>query len=688
MTDSLARRVSLAFLLAFALAATHAAAEDDQSSALGFERTPPRLAFTDGEVSYWRPGDEDWTAARVNTPLAEGDELSTGAGANLELQIGARAFMRAGEATQLALGSLEPDYLKLEVLNGTAALDVRELGSGQTFEIDTPNAAFTIERPGYYRIEVADDATKFTTRRGGQAVVQTKGGLPSAVAANEQLEVRGTDEPVLASYGAPSLDDWDRWNYSRSERQNAPESARYVPAGVYGADDLDDHGSWRTVPAYGSVWVPRVAVGWAPYSAGRWIDDPYYGWTWIDDAPWGWAPFHHGRWVRVGGYWGWAPGPRVVRAYYSPALVAFYSSPSVSVSVSFGTPYLGWVALGWGEPVVPWWGPRGCRGAPRWTGWGGPHVVNNVVIHNHVHVDARHIKHHEHWGRHGAAVAVERGRFGRGSVKEARIARFDTAKLAPVHGRDLGVRADRKARVASEPRGTRPSREIRERRTVTRENIGAPRGQTRAKREAQIARGGNERRVRAAPAAPPTRMARAERSDRNERTERRAPAARPEPAKRERTRERAPAPPSSTRARSREATRERTETRERRSSVSEAQRGGSSRRRESSAAPSAPKPRAQAAPRARESNRERARPQVERREPRAQSPARVERRERTQAERREPRAERSQPRVERRERAPEPQRQPRQESPRGEKGGSSQGEDGRGNGGGWGSRRG
>ena len=75
MTDSLARRVSLALLIALALAAHPAAAEDDQSSALGFERTPPRLAFTDGEVSYWRPGDEDWTAARVNTPLAEGDEL-------------------------------------------------------------------------------------------------------------------------------------------------------------------------------------------------------------------------------------------------------------------------------------------------------------------------------------------------------------------------------------------------------------------------------------------------------------------------------------------------------------------------------------------------------------------------------------------------------------------------------------
>ncbi len=32
------------------------------------ERTPPRLSFTDGKVSFWRPGAEDWSPAQVNTP--------------------------------------------------------------------------------------------------------------------------------------------------------------------------------------------------------------------------------------------------------------------------------------------------------------------------------------------------------------------------------------------------------------------------------------------------------------------------------------------------------------------------------------------------------------------------------------------------------------------------------------------
>lgn len=63
--------------------------------------TPPRLAFVDGEVSFWRPGGEDWTPAQVNTALAAGDSLYVDDGGNLELEIGSRAFVRAGANTEL-----------------------------------------------------------------------------------------------------------------------------------------------------------------------------------------------------------------------------------------------------------------------------------------------------------------------------------------------------------------------------------------------------------------------------------------------------------------------------------------------------------------------------------------------------------------------------------------------------------
>jgi hypothetical protein len=439
--------------------------------ALGFERTPPRLSFTDGEVSFFRPGTDGWAPARVNLPLAAGDELTAGERANLELQIGPRTYLRAGNHTELGFTSLEPDFLQFRLTRGTASLDVRSLRAGHTLEIDTPNASFTIERTGYYRIEVDESQTAFSSRRGGRAIATPASGESAEIAANEQLVVTGVEDATLATYPAPELDDWDRWNYARTDRKLETQSSRYVPEDVYGTEDLDAHGSWRVVADYGSVWVPRVAVGWAPYSVGSWAYDSYYGWSWVDDAPWGWAPFHYGRWVRVDGYWAWCPGPRAVRAYYAPALVAFYGSPSVSIGVGFGSSYwgsgyIGWVPLGWGEPLVPWWGPRGCRGNVRWAGWAGPRVVNNVVIHKKKIIHAKHVKHYSHARNHGkydSIVAVDREHFGRKPVRGGKLAKHDTSKLRPVRDGELGVApspdgfagTDRRSKLARQPGGER-----------------------------------------------------------------------------------------------------------------------------------------------------------------------------------------------------------------------------------------
>lgn len=380
----------IAFVLAIALAAGAAPQSPDPAraltgdeQALGFERTPPRLSLTDGAISFFRAGSEEWTPAEINTPLAPGDLLYADQGSNFELQVGPHAFVRGGEKAELGLTTLEPDFIQLRITAGTVALDLRGLSPGQTFELDTPNAAFKVEQAGFYRIAVGDDVTAFTTRRGGLASATVATGESVQIAANEQLQVHGTLQPEVQTYAAPELDAWDRWNYARSEpREGTPsQSASYLPADVYGAEDLDRYGDWRVEPTYGPVWYARgVGPGWVPYSNGRWLADPYYGWTWVDAAPWGWAPFHYGRWVYIGGRWGWCPGPRA-HAYYAPALVAFYGNPPVSLS--YGAPTVGWVALGWGEPVYPWWGPSWFQAQPYWIGWGGSHWNDHDDHHGH-----------------------------------------------------------------------------------------------------------------------------------------------------------------------------------------------------------------------------------------------------------------------------------------------------------------
>jgi hypothetical protein len=447
--------ILLVLLTGIGLAVVRAVEAQPGADAEAIGRTPPRVSFIDGQVSFSRPGAEEWVAARLNTPLAPGDELYTAAPGNLEVEIGGRAYARAWANTQLGLANLEPDFVQLKVTTGYVALDIRRLDPGHTIEVDTPNAAFTIERAGYYRVNVTPSRTSFVTRRGGRTTVSPANGPAAAVNPSEEVIVEGPDGGQVATYVAPQLDAWDRWNYARTDALIESVSARYVSPGSYGVHDLDYHGSWRVVETHGPVWVPAgVPAGWAPYTTGTWIWDPYYGWTWVDTAPWGWAPYHYGRWVFVSGLWAWAPGPAVVRAVYAPALVAFFG-PRVGVTVAVGGPPVGWVALGWGEPLVPWWGRAGFIGVPWWAGWGGPRIVNNVIIQRTTVVRVEEIKVYRNVAVRDAVVVVPRDRFGHGPVTRARITQVDPSHFEPVHGK-LEIAPVRASLAPDVVRGTRP----------------------------------------------------------------------------------------------------------------------------------------------------------------------------------------------------------------------------------------
>ncbi len=422
-------RTSIALLLALPMglsAPVWAAPEDGEVG-----RTPPRLSLLEGDVSFWRPGTEDWVRARLNMALAPGDALYTGNGARVEMQIGGRAFVRLAGDTQLGVENQEPDFVHFKVSSGLATLDLRELAQGHTVEIDAPNAAFIVEEPGYYRLDIGQERTTFATRRGGRARVKFAGGQATDIGSNDQVTVEGVDAPRLAADNAPALDDWDRWNYDRTDRVLAAASSRYLPREVYGAEALDAYGTWRVVPTYGRVWVPTyVPPAWAPYSTGEWVWDAYYGWTWVDYAPWGWAPYHYGRWVHLHSYWAWAPGPIVVAPVYAPALVAFFGGGGVHVSV--GVPFVSWVALGWGEPLVPWWGHRGFIGVPCWRGWGGPRIVNNVVVHHTTIINQPTT--FVNTRVRDAVVGVRRDRFGLDATGHVRLAQADASRLRPLGG--------------------------------------------------------------------------------------------------------------------------------------------------------------------------------------------------------------------------------------------------------------
>jgi len=462
----LTRRIVVA-LLAVVVAASGPGsipAADPPAPEPSSEVTPTRVSYLYGQVSFWRPGAQEWAEAKANTPLAPGDVLYTGPDGNVELQIGPRAFVRAGNGTQIGLDNEEPDYVQFRVTAGHAALDVREIPAGHAIEVDTPNAAFTIESKGYYHVQLAEDnTTSFATHRGGAATVTPAAGAATSVAPNQQITISGTDKPEVETGAAPALSPWDRWNYQRTAYLLQPVNTQNVSPGMYGTEELSQHGTWRMEEQYGAVWVPTgVAPGWVPYSTGRWIWDPRFGWTWLDAAPWGWAPYHHGRWVFVRGYWGWAPGPVVVRPVYAPALVVFLGGP---VGVAVAARPVHWAPLGWGEPIVPWWGRPGFVGVAWWGGWGGPRVVNNVVVNRTTTVNVTNINVYSNVHVHNAVVGVSEDRFGRGAVQTTRVADARVRELTPVRGA-VDVKPVSASVMSADRASIRPPEAARERAVV------------------------------------------------------------------------------------------------------------------------------------------------------------------------------------------------------------------------------
>jgi hypothetical protein len=310
-----------------------------------------RLNFLSGSVSF-RPGDlDDWTPAVINVPLKTGDHLWTDVNSSVEIHVGSTA-LRLAQETAFAFLNLDDQVTQIRLTQGTLNVRLRQLGDGEVFEIDTPNAAINLLRPGLYRIDVDVAGTTTLTDRLGESEV-TAAGSAFTVHPQERAVIAGTDLPAYDIATAPPEDGWETWCAGRDRREEEAVSVRYVSREMVGYEDLDEFGTWRTVPEYGAVWVPAaVPVGWAPYRFGHWMWIEPWGWTWVDDMAWGFAPFHYGRWTHVQGTWMWVPGRVVARPVYAPALVAFVGGNSWHASLSIGSG-VAWFPLGPREAYVP-----------------------------------------------------------------------------------------------------------------------------------------------------------------------------------------------------------------------------------------------------------------------------------------------------------------------------------------------
>jgi hypothetical protein len=339
---------ALAILAALALTAPRPARADDAD--------PPgrvaRLSYLEGAVSLEPAGLADWAPAERNRPLTSGDRLWTDQESVAELDLG-DAVLRLGGMTGFAFLNLDDRFAQIQLSAGLLIVRVWDTSAGQTYEIDTPNLALSLQQPGVYRIEVDEP--------GDTTLVKVSEGEALALGSGESIPIPAQQLMVFSgsttlSYSAASLgppDDLDTWSANRDRQEEESPSRQYVADDTPGSADLDDNGRWQSTPDYGYVWTPAVVVaGWVPYRFGHWLWVAPWGWTWVDDAPWGYATFHYGRWALLNGSWCWVPGPRSLRPAYAPALVGWTHGPG---SATPGAPLanVGWFPLAPHEVYAP-----------------------------------------------------------------------------------------------------------------------------------------------------------------------------------------------------------------------------------------------------------------------------------------------------------------------------------------------
>src|SRR5580693_2759031 len=336
-------------LLAFTLAlfALPAFAQQEPPARVG------RVSIVEGALAFYGPGDNEWSAAKVNFPVAEDGWFATDPNSRTEFRVGADSIFLANN-TEAGFTRLRDKDLQLALQQGRVALHRRQPNRESSTEVDIARGGIWLLQRGEYDIDAgdADRSTRIAVFAGSARFVG--GGVDITIKAGDALLLSGTDT-LSATVEPATVDEFVRWCRAHDYHEDRLAAPHHVSPAITGFEELDSYGIWAREADYGEVWFPKsVPADWAPYREGRWVWIEPWGWNWVDDEPWGFAPCHYGRWARIHDRWAWVPGEFAPEPVYAPALVAFISPPAIEVAVpaDLGPP-VGWFPLAPGEIYWP-----------------------------------------------------------------------------------------------------------------------------------------------------------------------------------------------------------------------------------------------------------------------------------------------------------------------------------------------
>src|SRR6516164_7925187 len=172
-----------------------------------------RLDYSQGSVSFRPAGEDDWVTAVPNRPMVTGDDLWADENSRAEVHIGSTA-LRLGSKTGITFLGLDDNTAQIRLAQGSLIVRVRHVDDDDTYEVDTPNIAFTLLQPGEYRIDVSQDGkqTVVTTWHGRGHV--TGGGFSYTVVAGQTATFTGDQDHLDYDLGqVADRDDLDSWAF-------------------------------------------------------------------------------------------------------------------------------------------------------------------------------------------------------------------------------------------------------------------------------------------------------------------------------------------------------------------------------------------------------------------------------------------------------------------------------------------
>src|SRR5207248_4568209 len=134
-----------------------------------------------------------------------------------EIQIGSTSI-RLGPETSFTFLDVQNNVTQLRLSVGSVYARVRHFDNDDNFEVDTPNLAFNLNRPGQFRLDVNEngDQTVASIFRGEAEI--TGSGNSYRLTEGQQGTFSGTDQLTYDVGEINRGDQFNEWAMSRDQR--------------------------------------------------------------------------------------------------------------------------------------------------------------------------------------------------------------------------------------------------------------------------------------------------------------------------------------------------------------------------------------------------------------------------------------------------------------------------------------